>query len=178
MGQPYGHYLENGVDFRITERNIPRNWYNYLWNDHYVTFTSQTSAGGSFLQGPVGRRIKLVKDRGFFIKEGENHWGIGGLPVNEKLDAYHCTHKRGTTDIYTEKNGIATTVGFLVPRDLACELWSVTVSNYSEQIRELTVVSFCNSEMDGKYSRQGYNNTASHYDEARDCLYFSKRAKG
>ena len=49
MGQQYGHYLENGVDFRITERNIPRNWYNYLWNDHYVTFTSQTSAGGSFL---------------------------------------------------------------------------------------------------------------------------------
>ena len=178
MGQQYGHYLENGVDFRITERNIPRNWYNYLWNDHYVTFTSQTSAGGSFLQGPVGRRIKLVKDRGLFIKEGDIRWGIGGLPVNEKLDAYHCTHKQGTTDIYTEKNGIATTVGFLVPRDLACELWSITVTNTSERARELTVVSFCNSEMDGKYSRQGYNTTASHYDEARDCLYFSKRAKG
>ena len=66
----------------------------------------------------------------------------------------------------------------MVPRELACELWSVTVSNTSDQTRELTVVSFCNSEMDGKYSRQGYNTTASHYDEARDCLYFSKRAKG
>ena len=176
MGKQYGHYLENGVDFCITERDIPRNWYNYLWNDNYVTFVSQTSAGESFLQNKMGCRIKLVKDRGLFLKEGDEHWGIGGLPVNEKLDSYSCTHQRGTTDIDTEKNGIAARVGFLVPRELACELWSVTLTNRSERMRELTVVSFCNSEMDGKYSRQGYNTTASHYNEELDCLYFSKRS--
>lgn len=176
MHKQYGHYLENQVDFCITERDIPRNWYNYLWNDNYVTFVSQTSAGTGFLQNKMGCRINIVKDRGLFIKEGDEHWGIGGLPVGEKLDDYRCVHKRGTTDIYTQKNGVSARVGFLVPRDLAGELWSVTVSNDSERTRELTLVSFCDTEIDGKYSRQGYNTTASHYDEARDCLYFSKRA--
>ena len=129
MSTQYGHYLENGIDFRITERNIPRNWYNYLWNDNYITYVSQTSAGESFLQNAMGSRIKLVKDRGLFIKEGDESFGIGGLPVGEKLDAYHTTHKRGTTDIYTEKNGISATVGFIVPRELNCELWKLGITS-------------------------------------------------
>lgn len=178
MGQKYGHYLENGVDFRITERNIPRNWYNYLWNDNYITYVSQTAAGESFLQDDMGNRIKLVQDRGFFIKEGENDWGIGGLPVNKKLDEYHCTHRRGTTDIYTEKNGISSTVGIIVPRELSCELWSVSVTNLTAKAREITLLSFCNSAFDAAYSRQGYNTEASHYDEKLDGIYMSKRAKG
>ena len=56
----YGYFLDNGKDFLITEPNIPRNWYNYLWNDNYVTFISQTGAGESLLQDDLGRRQKLV----------------------------------------------------------------------------------------------------------------------
>ncbi len=178
MGTQYGHYLENGIDFRITERNIPRNWYNYLWNDNYITYVSQTSAGESFLQNDMGNRIKLVKDRGFFIKEGAESFGIGGLPVGEGLDVYHCTHTRGTTDIHTEKNGISATVGFLVPREKSCELWSVRVTNTSDCSRAITVVSFCGSAFDDPYARQGYNTEASHYDGELQGLYISKRVTG
>ena len=65
----FGHYLANGRDFLITEPNIPRNWYNYLWNDDYVTFVSQVGAGESLLQDDMGRRQKLVSERGFFAIE-------------------------------------------------------------------------------------------------------------
>ena len=44
MEHVYGDYLENNSDFCITTPDIPRNWYNYLWNDRYITVTSQTGA--------------------------------------------------------------------------------------------------------------------------------------
>ncbi|MBQ9071067.1 MAG: hypothetical protein IJY23_06965 [Clostridia bacterium] len=176
MSKQYGHYLDNGVDFRITETNIPRNWYNYFWNDNYVTFTSQVCAGESFLQDNLGRRLKLVKDRGFFMMEGDESWGIGGLPVNEKRDAYYCTHMRGASDLYTEKNGIATTVSIFVPRELACELWGVKVTNMSDKERTVTALAFCDSAIDAPYSRQGYNTEASHFDAELNGLYITRGA--
>ncbi len=171
----YGHYLENGIDFCITEADIPRNWYNYLWNDNYITYTSQVGAGESFAQDNLGRRVKLVQDRGFFILEDGKHWGIGGHPVNEKRDAYRCVHRRGASDIYTENCGIASTVSIIVPRDLTCELWSVKVKNLSDKAREVTVLAFCDSAFDAAYARQGYNTEATVYDESLDSLYISKR---
>ena len=94
MNKQYGNYVEGSSDFCITERNIPRNWYNYLWNDNYITYTSQTSAGESFMQDNLGSRVKLVRERGFFALEGEKSWGIGGLPVDEAVDSYRCIHTR------------------------------------------------------------------------------------
>ena len=173
----YGHYLDGGADFCITEPDIPRNWYNYLWNDDYITFTSQTSAGEGLLQDRLGVRIKLVKDRGFFLSEGNKHWGIGGLPVDEERDAYRCIHRRGVTDLYTEKNGIASTVSILVPRTGTYELWRVRLENKSESERTLRVLAFGGSDFDPPYVRQGYNTDASHFDAKRGILYHAKRMK-
>lgn len=103
----YGDYAENSSDFVIKERNIPRNWYNYLWNDNYVTFVSQTGAGEGFLQDNRGRRLMLLKERGFFISENGRSHGICGLPVNEVVDSFTCTHSHGATVIETEKDKIA-----------------------------------------------------------------------
>ena len=177
MEKQYGYYLENGIDFCIHTADIPRNWYNYLWNDRYVTFTSQTCAGSSFLQDDMGNRLKLVEDRGFFLTEDDTSWGIGGLPVNEKRDDYRCVHRRGTSDLYTEKNGILSTVSIITPRELFGELWRVRVENKSDRERELKVLAFCNSQFDGKYSRQGYNTTANAFCEKISSLYFTKRTK-
>ena len=174
MSKQYGHYIPGSADFCITEADIPRHWYNYFWNDNYITYTSQASAGESFLQDNLGRRIKLVHDRGFFLTEGESSWGIGGLPVNEKRDAYRCVHKRGLTELYTEKFGIASTVSIFVPRELSCELWSVKVKNLSDKERTVTALAFCGSDFDAAYARQGYNTETSRYDEARGLLYIEK----
>ena len=177
MSKTYGHYLENSSDFCITEADIPRNWYNYLWNDDYITFTSQVCAGEGMLQDRLGIRIKLLHDRGFFLREGEASWGIGGLPVDEARDDYHCTHRRGQSDLYTEKNGIASTVSILVPRTGTYELWRVRLENKSDRPRTLRALAFAGSDFDPAYVRQGYNTDASHYDEKRGILYHAKRMK-
>ena len=173
----YGHYLEGSEDFCITEPDIPRNWYNYLWNDDYVTFTSQTSAGEGLLQDRLGIRIKLVRDRGFFLTEDGESWGIGGLPVDEARDDYRCVHRRGQSDLYTEKNGILSTVSILVPREGTLELWRVRLENKTDRERTVRVLAFGGSDFDAPYVRQGYNTDASHYDEKGGILYHEKRMK-
>ena len=174
MSKQYGRFLENS-DFLITEPDIPRNWYNYLWNDNYITFTSQASMGDGLLQGDLGKRLKLVKDRGFFLLENGKSWGIGGMPVNEKRDAYHCTHMRGATEIYTENYGITSKVTVIVPRDAGCELWQIKVKNESDEKRTIKAIAFCESAFDAAYGRQGYNTEASYYDEQLGGLYIKKK---
>ena len=174
MAKQYGNYIDGSTDFRITEADIPRNWYNYLWNDTYVTYISQTAAGESFSQDNLGRRMKLVSERGFFVSEGDDHWGIAGLPVDEKRDYYACDHSHGRTDITTEKNGIRSVVSVIVPRVGDFELWKVSVKNISDTEKAPNVIAFCGSAFDAAYARQGYNTESSHYEDG--VLYISKSA--
>ena len=175
MSKQYGHYLDGGCGFCITEPDIPRNWYNYLWNDTYITYFSQVGAGESFMQDNLGRRIKLVADRGFFITEGERHFGIAGLPVDEKRDGYRCVHSHGRTDVYTDNFGISSRVSIIVPREGNFELWSVKVKNNSDETRSLKVIGFMGSAFDSAYARQGYNTECSHCEDG-ELLYIKRGA--
>ena len=83
----YGHFDEATSDFIITNPDIPRNWYNYLWNERYVTFTSQTGAGNGFMQDRLSVRQSMVEDRGVFLVENGKGVGLCGLPVKEKRDS-------------------------------------------------------------------------------------------
>lgn len=164
MDKKYGNFAAEGTGFHIHTPDIPRNWYNYLWNDQYVTFVSQTGAGDGITQDAMGRRIHLVKDRCLFMLENGESWGITGLPVAQKLDAYRCTHRLGSTVIHTEKQGIATDVTFFVPNDDACEIWLVKIKNLSNTPRTVKVMGYTDTKADGGYTRQGYNTSIAEYD--------------
>ncbi len=174
MDRKYGYFSEDGKQYHIVTPDIPRNWYNYLWNNNYITFTSQTGAGDSFIQDDMGRRVVLVKDRGFFIIENGKSHGICGLPVDEERDAYLCTHKRGASRVHTEKGGIVTDVDISVPVSADGELWRVKVKNTSEESRELSVVGFCLTDFDGAYVRQGYNMGVSDLDRELGAIVSEK----
>ena len=177
MDRKYGYFSSDGKQYNIITPDIPRNWYNYLWNDNYMSFTSQVGAGESFLQDSLGRRMGLVKDRGFYvIEDGKSH-GICGLPVNQVNDVYLCTHERGASNVHTEKNGLATDVEIIVPTDSACELWSVKVKNNSNIQRQISVVGFCGSGFDEEYTRQGYNMAVADLDDSLGAIVTSRYAE-
>lgn len=161
----FGHYIEGTSDYCITKAELPRNWYNYLWNDNYVTFTSQTGAGEGLLQDSLGSRVTLVKDRGFYLIEGEESWGIHGLPVNQKNDKFTCTHSHGATRVCVEKNSVASAITTIVPDKANCELWKLKLKNLSDETRTFKAVVFCDTKMDGMYQRQGYNTGAAKFSE-------------
>lgn len=71
MNKQYGDFIYGKREFRITERDIPRNWYNYLWNNNYITFVSQCGAGCGFMQDRMSRRLNSLNDRVMFIKDND-----------------------------------------------------------------------------------------------------------
>ena len=170
MDRKYGRFSEDGKQYEIITPDIPRNWYNYLWNDNYMSFTSQVGAGESFLQDSLGRRIGLVKDRGFYIIEDGKAHGICGLPVNQSNDEYLCTHQRGASNVHTKKNGLESDVEIIVPTESDCELWRVRVKNVSEVQRQISVVGYCGSGFDEEYTRQDYNMAVADLDGALGAI--------
>ena len=175
--QKYGHFGEENTDFYIKVANLPRNWYNYLWNDHYITFISQTGAGEGFLQDSMGRRLSLVKDRGFYLLEGDKYWGISGLPVTEQRTSYQCIHSRGASTIETVNFEIASSLCTIVPREGNCELWSLRLKNNSQDTRTLRMIGFCGTDFDGPYTRQGYNLGTAGFDSRLNAIIAPKTVK-
>ena len=161
----YGDFIGNGKQFKITTPDIPRNWYNYMWNDNYITYFSQVGAGRGFLQDKLGRRIESVAERSFHIIDGDTNWGICGLPVNQKNDDYNCIHSIGYTVVHTAKNGIATDLRAFVPNNDNCEIYTFKIKNNSNEKRYLKILSYCGTDIDGAYVRQGYNLSVADFDK-------------
>ena len=163
MQHTYGHFIPENHNFRITTADIPRNWYNYLWNDHCITFVSQTGAGEGFLQDALGRRLPLVNERCVYLLENGYSWGISGLPVEEKRDAFLCTHALGSTTIHTENKGISTDLTFFVPENTNGEIWQLKLQNNSTETRTVKLMGYAGTKLDGAYVRQGYNLAVAEY---------------
>ncbi len=165
MSRQYGDFIRGANEFEITERDIPRNWYNYLWNDRYITFVSQTGAGQAFVEDRLANRIFSLSSRMMYLESSGEHWGITGLPVEEQLDGYSCIHGHGYTKIRTKKNGIESEVCFFVPDGETCEIWVVQLKNTGDRDMKLSLFSYNGHNCDGAYTPQGYNTSHAYYDK-------------
>ena len=163
----YGHF-EN-KNFVITERDIPRNWYNYFYNDEYVSFVSQVGFGQGFAQDDMGRRIKLDEDRAVYISNGETYWQATALPINDPLDDYSCVHATGYSDINVFKNGVRSTCRFFVGNEGKREYLKVTVKNETDKELTLKIVPYVETTIDCKYTPQGYENDEGRLYEEKNC---------
>lgn len=155
----YGYFQNEGREFVITTPNTPRHWYNYLFNDNYVTFTSQVGYGEGIVQGKLGRRILLADSRQVYIKDTENQdfWTVNGIPAYREYEDFKCIHGIGYTEIKSRYHGIEGSFRLFVPQDALEEIWTVTVKNCSDKVRTLKVIPYAKTEVDGVYRPQGYN---------------------
>ena len=177
MFTPFGYFSGDGSSFHITTPDIPRNWYNYLYTDHYITFTSQCGTGEGFLQDSLGRRVMPVKGRGLYAVEGETGWSLCGLPLYEPRERYECVHRPGSTTITLEKHGILTEYTLFVPCEedpFSCaEVTAVRVTNTGAAPREIKLIAYIDNDFDGAYRPQGYNTGALGKDGALNGLHFA-----
>lgn len=164
----YGYF--NNKTYVITDRNTPRHWYNYLYNDEYITFVSQVGFGQGMAQDDKGRRISPVTDRNIYISDGENFWQATGLPVYESVDEYYCEHNIGYTDIVLVKNGVKSVCRFFVANTGAHEILRVTVTNLSDTDKTLKVIPFSDTNIDGVYTPQGYNTSSAKFYPERNAV--------
>ncbi len=166
----YGHF-NNDSSYTVTEPETPRHWYNYMFNDEYVTFTSQVGYGEGLCQDNMGRRIVLLSARNIFLGENGTYWSLFGLPLDYGYTDYSCEHGRGFSTIRLSHYGIESAVRIFVPNEGRREFWSVTLKNVSEGIRTLNLVSYAKTEHDGVYRPQAYNLGQGGFFEDKQAVY-------
>lgn len=167
----YGHFSEKGETFFITEPETPRHWYNYMYNDEYITFTSQVGYGEGIAQDDMGRRVLLLSNRNLFVCEDGKYFSICALPMHSGYTDFLCAHKNGSTVISQQKNGIKSSLRIFVPCEGMHEVWSITLENTSDKERRLSLVSYAKTEVDGTYRPQGYNTCVGGGDEEKNAVW-------
>ena len=167
----YGHFEGDGSTFVITEPETPRHWYNYMYNDEYVTFTSQVGFGEGFAQDDMGRRIPLLSNRNIFICEGGQSWSAFGLPIGYGYTDFSCAHSNGSSVISLLYNDVKSAVRIFVPNEGKYEIWSVTLTNNSDKARVLKVISYAKTELDDPYKPQGYNLAWGGFNKAKNAVF-------
>ena len=181
MGKSFGCFSNDGREFHINTPDIPRNWYNYFYTDHYMTFTSQAGAGCGFLQDEMGRRYSPVCGRGVYIHDGERGWNLCGLPVWEPFDAYDCNHGIGYTVITLEKHGIRTEYGIFVPNEdsdtTGYEILWVKATNLTDKKKSLKIMTYADNGIDGTYAPQGYNILSVDKDPEVNGIHYETKAE-
>ena len=167
----YGHYEKNGRRFVITEPETPRHWYNYFFNDDYVSFTSQVGFGEGLAQDDMGNRIPVLSNRNVFLSENGKAWSVCGLPMKYGYTDFTCAHENGFSEISLTFNGVRSTLRIFVPNEGTYELWSVTAENLTGDERKLSLISYARTEMDDPYKPQGYNLATGGFFEDRNAVY-------
>lgn len=169
----YGYFQNDGQEFVITERDIPRHWYNYLWNDEYVTFTSQVGFGEGLAQDDMGRRIKLVKNRNLYVIDAQDGewWTANGLPIERPYTGYACVHGQGYSTIRQTYKGIATEYTIFVPETGRCEVYSLAVTNQRDTASTLKLIQYLATDLDGAYVPQAYNVCSGGYEKEAAAVY-------
>lgn len=170
FNNPYGDFCNNGKGFKIKHRDIPRNWYNYMWNDDYIAFVSQVGIGEGMGQDNLGKRVKLVKSRKVYICDGDEIWSADALPVDKDIQHYECTHTLGSTKIVSQYGNTRTCFGMFVPQSGFTEVWTVKIQNLSREEKTYKVTAYAGTEIDGAYTYQGYNQGVADFDKELNAL--------
>lgn len=167
MNQPFGHFEDGGKRYVIHQPELPRHWYNYLWNDHYITFTSQVGYGEGFAQDDMGRRAMLLINRMVYLMDSVagGYWTANALPVHYPYENYRCVHGLGYTEITLTHRGIETTLRIFVPRDDCGEIWTLTIRNNRPEACDLKTLVYAKTAIDTFYRPQAYDMGAADFDE-------------
>ena len=176
MFSPYGKFADGGRAFKINTPDLPRNWYNYMYTDSYITFTSQCGVGQGFLQDRLGNRLNLITARGMYAVTDDNAWSLCALPVYDKYDYYECEHRLGSTKITLEKYSVRSEYTLCVPniddKLTGIEMSSVKLTNTGSKAISIKLISYTENDLDGIYKLQGYNTMHAEKDNTLNGLHF------
>ena len=164
MGK-YGHFTDDGLEYVITDPHPPRDWFNFFWNPTYLACAGQNMNGCSLYQNEEGVVTNLfgkqdMRDdpRWIYVRDNATgeFWNAGLLPTCAEPEEFECRHGLGYTILRTLNNGIRLEFRVFVPRNYAGELWTVTVTNTSRKMRNLSVFTVSNIMLDGINMPYGY----------------------
>ena len=148
----YGYFTADGREYVITRPDTPRPWVNVMCNGDYGIIESQTGSGFSWLDNSNLSRITrweqdLIKDEwGKYIyirdNKSEEVWSATWKPVCPEFDFYEVRHGQGYSILKSSYKGIRTEKTIFVDRYEPVEVWNVSLTNETDEIRSLSLFSY------------------------------------
>ncbi len=152
----FGHFDDKNKEYVITRPDTPQSWSNYLGSTEYGAIITNNAGGyGFYKSGARGRFMRLrfnsipmdQPGRYFYLidKESGDYWSASWQPVGKPLNQYTsaCRHGTAYTTIKSEYKGIQTETTYFVPLDQTFEYWKMKVTNTSDKVRKISIMSFC-----------------------------------
>ena len=149
----YGYFDDDNREYIIERPDTPAPWVNYLGSPEYGAIISNNAGGYSFAKsGANGRILRYIFNsfdqpgRYLYIRDNESgdYWSASWQPVGKDLKNYQstCRHGMGYTQIESVYAGIISRASYYVPLKKAHEVWALSLTNTSENPRELTITGY------------------------------------
>lgn len=147
----FGFFDDVKKEYVITTPQTPSPWINYLGTQSFFGLISNTAGGYCFYKDARLRRLTRYRynnvpvdtgGRYFYINDAGTVWNPGWQPMKTELDQYECRHGLGYTQITGTKNGLKAEMLFFVPQDANCEIHRVTLTNQSQEKKNVKFFSF------------------------------------
>ena len=160
----FGHFVENGKEYCVTDYMTPRPLMNYLWNDRLLSGVNHFGGGdGSYGEkaasyiDPLGRgRAILIKNGNRYIyirdEEDDSIWNPGWYPARTPIQDYSCRHGLGYSVISGTRNGIRAELTGFVPHEEPAEIWHLVLKNNNTYTKNIKVYAYTEFSLEG-YSR-------------------------
>ena len=147
----FGYFDDARLEYVITTPKTPLPWINYLGCNEFFSLISNTCGGYTFYKDAKLLRLTRyrynnvpidVNGKYFYIKDGSTIWNPGWQPTKTELDSYECRHGIGYSRFTSSKNDVEASVLSFVPLKDNCEISQLTLTNNSNQTKDLSVFSY------------------------------------
>ncbi|MDD6155654.1 MAG: N,N'-diacetylchitobiose phosphorylase [Lachnospiraceae bacterium] len=164
----YGYFDEQKREYVITRPDTPAPWANYLGSPEYGAIISNNAGGYSFAKsGANGRILRYIFNnfdqpgRYIYIRDNvtRDYWSASWQPVGKDLKEYECEccHGTGYTRMLARYSGIHSEVRYYVPLHQSYEVWNLSLTNHSDETRELTVTGYAEFTNNSNYEQDQVN---------------------
>ncbi len=143
----FGHFIEDGSGYVVTDRDTPRDWFQYLCNDNFFSAITNKGLGFTCFKYGMFKVTKYYEEMNYLprIPNGARKVIIKDLTDGHAYDFFlDCKNLAFTVRPgYVEYTGLIGDVEIkmtvFVPKEDPCECWKVEVKNLRTKARDLQV---------------------------------------
>ena len=161
----YGYFSEGGRCYNITNPLTPSRWVNHLINKKYFTEVDQILQGVSrSINKNYNQSSNTTGMRQFYLHDHKSGSSFH-LNAIENNPNYLCKFYTNKTVLCNDSDGVKSEVCIYLPTDEQKEMWKVTLTNSTNEEKEVSLYSvtgfFANGTMGGTCIYE--NNTIVNY---------------
>jgi N,N'-diacetylchitobiose phosphorylase len=166
----YGYFDDVNREYVIDRADTPMPWSNYIGSAEFGGVVTNNAAGYAFYKSVAQGRLTRYRfnslpadlcGRYVYFHDADDSWSNSWAPTMKELQSYECRHGSGYTIIKSKRNDITSEVKYFVPLNKCYEIWQVTVTNDSSEIRSLSAFPFlepqCNWSAEDDNNNLQYN---------------------